>query len=130
MNTIRQPLHPFSENPVSGYPLIDGELGLLADCWWDLVYDHSISWTLSGSVDGSEVHERKHALARIELLAQILGEEEITRIRDAVEQRWRKMLGEDQWAAYKAGRVLYQEDAQQNERRHKQRARKHRIRKH
>lgn len=125
MNTKTKPVH-FCNNPVSGYPLTDGELSVLAEHWWDVALDHAIWWTLSGCIGGDEVRERNHALGRLDLLAGQLGEGEIDRLREEAEARWRARLGEEPWAAYKNGRAIYQEEAQRRTRRRERRARKRR----
>jgi hypothetical protein len=109
MSTTEKPFQHFSENLVSGYPLTDGELTILADRWWDVYYDLAIWITLSGSYGGAESGDKRYALGRIELLARILGEDEIKRIRDEVEAQWKEKLDEKCWTAFKEGRALFQE---------------------
>lgn len=124
--TKNKTIHPYRDNPVSDYPLTDGELSVLAEHWWDVVFDHTIWWTLSGCVGGSEVREHNYALGRLDFLAANLGEEEISRIRDDAETRWKAALGEEQWTAFMNGRALYQEEAEERTRSRARQARKHR----
>lgn len=115
MNTNKNPFQHFSDNPVSGYPLTDGELTILADRWWDVEYDLGIWLTLCGCYGGAESRDRRYALDRIDLLAGILGEEEIERIREEVETRWKGKLDEKYWTAFKEGRAIFQEEDEEEE---------------
>jgi hypothetical protein len=122
MNTTTKPIHPFSKNPVSGYPLTHGELCALAEYWWDIAFDHGIWWVLSGTVGASEMREHDHASDRLDLIAKLLGEDEVGRIRNEIEARWRRKLGEEQWTAYEEGRSIYRDEPEERTGRREARA--------
>jgi hypothetical protein len=105
-------LDPFSRTPATGYPLTEGELITLAEHWWSVALDHRAWWTLSATVGGGEARDHRHALDRLELLAEIVGRGEIERIGKLAEGRLRERLGEELWTAFQEGRPLLQEEAQ------------------
>ena len=115
MTTSTTPIQFRSRNPVSGYPLTEGELSVLAEQWWDVYYDLAIWITLSGSYGGAESGDKYYALDRLDLLAGILGDDEIERIRSEVEERWKEKIDETWWAAFKEGRALWQEETDKEE---------------
>lgn len=107
----------FSDKPVRGYSLTEGELSVLADHWWDVVYDLDLFLTLSGCCGGAEQRDRNYAGRRLALLAELLAPEEFARVRDEVEARWKEQLSEETWTAFKGGRALSQEQARAEARR-------------
>jgi hypothetical protein len=113
MDNKTKPFQHFCNNPVSGYPLTDGELTILADRWWDVAFDLRIWLTLSGCYGGAESDHKNYALDRIDLLAGILGEQEIQRIHDEVEARWKDKLDEKYWRAFKEDHAIFQDEAAQ-----------------
>ena len=117
MTTTTRFFASFSDNPVRGYSLTEGELSVLADHWWDIVYDLNIFIVLSGCCGGAEQRNRDYAGRRLALLAELLAPEEFARVRDEVETRWKEQLSEESWTAFKEGRALSQEQAQAEARR-------------
>lgn len=111
MRSTIQHLDRYSENPVSGYPLTDGDLVALAETWWDIVIDNDLFQTLSGTF-GSEWREMKFASARLDRVAETLGTDAVQEIRDRVERRWRGRVGEAHWNAYKGGEAILQVEAE------------------
>ena len=119
MNSTKNELDRNSENPVSGFPLTDGDLVVLAETWWDVFIDTDLFCVLTGTgLSGSDWFDMKFASDRLDRLAEKLGEDEIRRIRGRIEERWRQKIGEGHWHAYKTGSPIIQDEAA--ERFHKQ----------
>lgn len=119
MNSTKNELDRYSENPVSGFPLTDGDLVALAETWWDVLIDCDLFCVLTGTgVSGSERYDMRFASDRLDRLAEQLGEDEIQRIRNRVEEHWRRKVGEAHWNAYTTGNPIIQDEAA--ERFHKQ----------
>lgn len=112
MNSTKNELDRYSENPVSGFPLTDGDLVALAETWWDVLIDCDLFCVLTGTgVSGSERYDLGFASDRLDRLAEQLGEDEIQRIRGRIEERWRRKIGEAHWHAYKTGHPIIQDEA-------------------
>ena len=112
MNSTEKELDRYSENPVSGFPLTDGDLVVIAETWWDVLIDCDLFCVLTGTgVGGSERYDMRFASERLDRLAEKLGEDEIQRIRGRIEERWRQKIGEVHWNAYKTGNPIIQDEA-------------------
>lgn len=111
MRSTIQDLDRYSENPVSGYPLTDGDLVALAETWWDVVIDNDLFQTLAGTF-GGEWREMKFASARLGRVAETLGTDAVQEVRDRVERHWRGRVGEAHWNAYKGGEAILQVEAE------------------
>lgn len=109
MTTTTRFFASFSDKPATEYPLTEGELSVLADHWWDIVYDLNLFLVLSGCFGGAEQRDRDYAGRRLDLLAERLAPEEFDRVRDEVEARWKERVDDESWTAFKEGRALWQE---------------------
>ena len=112
MSSTIQELGRYSENPVSGYPLTDGDLVALAETWWDVIVDNDLFRTLYGT-SGSEWRDMAFASERLDRITETLGTDQVQGVRDRVEDHWRRRVGEDHWNAYKAGVAIFQIEAEE-----------------
>jgi hypothetical protein len=112
MNSTEKELDRYSENPVSGFPLTDGDLVVIAETWWDVFIDTDLFCVLTGSgLSGAEWHDMHFASDRLDRLAETLGKDEILQIRGRIEERWRQKIGEVHWNAYKTSDPIIQKAA-------------------
>ena len=91
MNSTENQIDQFSQNPVSGVPLTDGDLVALAETWWKVFINCDLFCVLTASgLSGSDRYEMTFASDRLDRLEEKLGKDEIQRIRGRVEERWRR----------------------------------------
>jgi hypothetical protein len=114
MNSTENQIDQFSQNPVSGFPLTDGDLVALAETWWKVFIHCDLFCVLTATgLSGSDEYEMTFASDRLHSLQEKLGKDEIQRIRGRVEERWRRKIGEAHWNAYKAGHAIIREEAEE-----------------
>lgn len=112
MNSTMDEFDIFSQNPVGGFPLTDGDLVALAEVWWKRFINCDLFCVLTGSgLSGSERFEMSFASDRLTCLEETLGKDEVQRIRERVEERWRREVGDVHWNAYKTGHAIIQDEA-------------------
>lgn len=112
MNSTEKQLDRYSENPVSGFPLTDGDLVAFAETWWNDFIDNDLFVTLTGQC-GRELYDRRFASDRLDRIAAHLGTDAVERIREYVEEFWKRKVGPRHWDAYKAGVPIIQGEAAQ-----------------
>lgn len=112
MTSTEKQLTRYSENPASGFPLTDGDLVAFAETWWNDFIDNDLFVTLTGQ-SGSELYDRQFAADRLDRIAAHLGTDAVERIREYVEEFWKRKVGPRHWDAYKAGVPIIQDEASQ-----------------
>ena len=112
MTSTEKQLTRYSENPASGFPLTDGDLVAFAETWWNDFIDNDLFVTLTGQ-SGSELYDRQFAADRLDRIAAHLGTDAVERIREYVEEFWKRKVGSRHWDAYKAGLPIIQDEASQ-----------------